>query len=655
MTAKTLAPRLRLLAGSIAVLLSTPVLAGGDNVLTVTTLVDAMDAFDQQCSLREALHNANTNTLFSPVVSECAPGSSAAIDVLLLASGATYDLTLAGAGDDAGDLDVLNGSTLIDGSPDLRIEVTGGTSEATIRQMVANQRVMDVRFEAGLALTNVILRGGTTDSAGGGIASDGSIALTNVTLIGNSANSGGGLYNAGFATLIDSQVLVNSATFVGGGGIFNANGSVTLIGTTVRGNTGTDGAGIYRDAGADLTVSADSFVNLNIASGDGGGIYSLGEGDLQVSDSTFEGNSATKGGGLYHESASDVFFTANRFIGNSATHGGGVRVELTAELYVDGGLFESNTATGDGGAISGFTVANDAVFRLNTANRGGAAHASLTVNARDSSFSENNAVHGGAIHAQFVRLTDTTVSDNQAQMHGGGIRAGELATLDRVRVINNGAQVNGGGLYVGAAFDGVSIINRSLFSGNGTLDAGGGIWVNNPMTLTNTTISGNFGDGGGAGLYIADEGDVTARYVTIANHEGSNGIAKYGNLTLGNSIISTAGEDDCVVGLKNPEIVSLGFNRADDASCLGLDELTDVTSVDVMIGALADNGGGTLTHALLPGSPAINVGPATCADAPVSGVDQRGAARPVSLGCDSGAFEAGAVPDDGIFADGFED
>jgi hypothetical protein len=66
--------------------------------------------------------------------------------------------------------------------------------------------------------------------------------------------------------------------------------------------------------------------------------------------------------------------------------------------------------------------------------------------------------------------------------------------------------------------------------------------------------------------------------------------------------------------------------------------------VDPLLGPLADNGGGTQTHALLPGSPAIDAGNnATCL-----AIDQRGIARPQGAACDIGAVEAqasqGGVP-----------
>jgi cysteine-rich repeat protein len=79
-----------------------------------------------------------------------------------------------------------------------------------------------------------------------------------------------------------------------------------------------------------------------------------------------------------------------------------------------------------------------------------------------------------------------------------------------------------------------------------------------------------------------------------------------------------------------------------DSRNVGEPNPTDITGVDPLLGPLADNGGRTRTHALLPGSPAINAGhPGTPAngDAICPTTDQRGVVRPVGPACDIGAFE----------------
>ena len=68
----------------------------------------------------------------------------------------------------------------------------------------------------------------------------------------------------------------------------------------------------------------------------------------------------------------------------------------------------------------------------------------------------------------------------------------------------------------------------------------------------------------------------------------------------------------------------------------------DIVDTDPLLGPLQDNGGPTFTHALLPGSPAIDAVPvAECTDPdgnPLT-MDQRGSHRPSGVGCDKGAFE----------------
>ena len=99
-------------------------------------------------------------------------------------------------------------------------------------------------------------------------------------------------------------------------------------------------------------------------------------------------------------------------------------------------------------------------------------------------------------------------------------------------------------------------------------------------------------------------------------------------------IIASAG------GCSGP-VTSNGYNLDTDGSC-NLIATGDLSNVDdAGLGALADNGGDTMTHALLPDSPAIDAGTATCS----VDTDQRGVARPQSSACDIGAYELGYLPD----------
>ena len=86
-------------------------------------------------------------------------------------------------------------------------------------------------------------------------------------------------------------------------------------------------------------------------------------------------------------------------------------------------------------------------------------------------------------------------------------------------------------------------------------------------------------------------------------------------------------------------ITSNGNNLDSQNSC-HLTAAGDITNTNPLLGPLHDNGGRTLTHALLPGSPAIDAGDdLACAAAPVNGIDQRGVPRPQGAACDIGAYE----------------
>ena len=86
-------------------------------------------------------------------------------------------------------------------------------------------------------------------------------------------------------------------------------------------------------------------------------------------------------------------------------------------------------------------------------------------------------------------------------------------------------------------------------------------------------------------------------------------------MNLKNSIV--ANNTAVLVGPDcNGTIESAGFNiLGDDTDCTFNDTTgdqvgTDGSPIDPLLGALADNGGPTMTHALLDGSPAIDTGTA---------------------------------------------
>jgi len=180
---------------------------------------------------------------------------------------------------------------------------------------------------------------------------------------------------------------------------------------------------------------------------------------------------------------------------------------------------------------------------------------------------------------------------------------------------SNSADRDGGAIYLGNGGSGHLTVTNSTFSANAADGEGGAIATDSSAALTNVTITGNGAPLGG-GLYI---GSVPAF------------------LTAHNTIVaaSLTGANCEVMG--NPPVGT--NNLDDDGSCPGGAGFTQVP--DVLLGALADNGGPTETHSLLLGSPAIDAGDQTICDTISAPDDQRGSGFPRTSGpaCDIGAYE----------------
>jgi len=119
---------------------------------------------------------------------------------------------------------------------------------------------------------------------------------------------------------------------------------------------------------------------------------------------------------------------------------------------------------------------------------------------------------------------------------------------------------------------------------------------------------------------------------------GGDSIYNYGafsgraTLTIGNSVLN-AGDLGVNISNDSGTVASLGYNLSSDNGGGYLTATGDQINTDPILGPLQNNGGTTLTHALLPGSPAIDAGGPE--------FDQRGPnfKRVVNNRIDIGAFE----------------
>jgi hypothetical protein len=269
--------------------------------------------------------------------------------------------------------------------------------------------------------------------------------------------------------------------------------------------------------------------------------------------------------------------------------------------------------------------------------------------------------------------------------HAGGIEVGGALKLEECVVQNN----SGGGIRIGDGVQGAFLwLYRSVVRGNTNVSGGGGIDIlqgsqiyvadstlsgNHSsaygggirhggwwLTIQNSTISGNRADAGAGAIDVrptappwgGEAWPVQLSQSTITeNVSGPAGGAISGPapalIEMGSSILSGNPGGDC----SGFAITSKGYNFTDTPVCGliagGTDLIGNQTTppLQAKLGPLAENGGPTPTHALLPGSAALDSGNnATCGSS-----DQRGHFRPVDgdangvVTCDRGAVEQGAA------------
>lgn len=388
---------------------------------------------------------------------------------------------------------------------------------------------------------------------------------------------------------------------IGGGILVTAQAQLTLLSCRLYDHTARRGAGLAVEQGA--VILQKSFILDNNAELDGGGLW-LGMGaTAQITDSQIITNRAGSGGGITNLGAMTLFNTLlNNNQATTPASGSGGAVDNQGQGSITGGVISNNAAATGGG------INNQQQLALNTVM--------IYTNSAQNS-------NGGALANQGITATVTITkgyfTDNSAQGNGGAIwNAGQL-TLIRNTFTNNNSDEEGQG---GAIFHQSGI-----------------------MTMVNSTISGNTASGGGGGLSVAAEGQGALSYVTIAQNFGGaaggllslNPALRLSNTLLAKNMVFPGLPDDCT-----GSFTSLGYNLLERSSCTLLGAAPgDIVGqadgdVDAKLDNLQNSGFAVRTHALLPGSPAVNAGsPDSC-----PAIDQRGVARPQGGRCDIGAFEA---------------
>ena len=538
-----------------------------------------------------------------------------------------FHLSISGADEDAartGDLDITNGS----------LTIIGMLNGAVIDATGLGDRVFQISPRARLTLENLTITGGRAPGndyfhlggkSGGAIYNAGTLSLENCIITNNVggdgdslegngsipfSGAGGGIFNSGLLTINDCIIAgnsagmgVNGASGGSGGGIVNSGRCFVTNSIISRnqsgagdgpdgnqgevGGSGGNGGGIF-NSGNGTMILCGCVISENVAGYGTSGIGSLGG----------PGGNGGSGAGIYNDGQMQINFCA--IYGNICGDGGGGGGSGGPGVY-GVGMGGNGAGIFNGGKLS----INTSTISDNLCGNGGAGGNGLFGGGDGGAGGSGGGIYNAGsifpvVLSASLEVTSCTIALNQTGAGGNGSNAGRLIS----HIASGGEGGDGGG--IGNVASSTNVTVRNTLIALNLINVGGAGGTNTPVQIGGEQT---VGDAGADGLGFDVAGDFTSQgYNLISAADGSTGFIN-------------------------------GLN-ADQAGSIG-------SPIDPLIGPLQINGGPTPTHALLPGSPAIDQGNSFGVH-----TDQRGYHRPYNYtaianapggdGSDIGAFEMGA-------------
>ncbi len=420
-------------------------------------------------------------------------------------------------------------------------------------------------------------------------------------------------------------------------------GSITLASPAAGGGT----LGI--DKGLSITGPSTGIVIRRRSTDPDFRIFRIGSGTVTLRNLTIRDGKADGAGGI-------INFGTLTLANSAVSANSGSGIDNHGPLTLTNSVVARNSSHGiDNQNNRTLTLRNSTVAHNSGAgivNRGG------TLNLTNSTVT-GNLLGGISQNRGTSTLTNARIAGNSTPFEGGGIAmANGRVTLTNSTVSGNSARSGGG---ISNRDGGTFTVIKSTVTGNSATDQGGGISnqalgfgrLAVTLMLTNSTVSGNSAPRGG-GIFNVGFGptNLVVRNSTVArNSAGGEGGgivngSEEARLELRNSLVAQnralTRPDVFSSDENNPVFAS--FNLIGDGSGSGItntdgNQVGNVSPnsspIDARLGPLALNGGPTGTHALKPGSPALDA--ASLSDCPRT--DQRGVLRPQGAACDIGSYE----------------
>ena len=626
-----------------------------------------------ECTLRAAVMEANADPDLELIVLEPS----------------TYELTLAGSGEDAGltgDLDVRTS---------LRVRGNGAKIDG-----VGLDRVLDLH-DGAVRLDRVTIMGGSVAGDGGGVRNGATgFSMFESALVGNQASgAGGGLFNLTEAALMNVSVLSNTASFNSGGGLANSStGHLVVFGATVTGNQAGGSGGALASLGIGTTNSlrvGNSVVAENGTRGDGAPTSCAGSpaaGVVSTVDSL--GHNVEDGFSCRFASTGDREVDPEELLLSPIIDEPGrapFRRPLPGSRMLDAIPFGDRCPVGpdqrggprglgaacDVGAIEAapaeleplHLVVDTASDTTDAAPGDRRCADAIGMCSLRAAVQETNAFPG----ADTMQIGDTV--DPQLSIAGSNEDAaatGDLDVTDALAIDGNGSVVSANDLdrvlHVGAttvAVTDLTLRDGAAAAGAGLLNRGGDVRLDRvtvahnfgtdgggvrndtggTMFVTNSTFSDNHTTGSGAAIFNTSSSQVDLYLSTVTgNSVGAGGALR----TTGAFGLQGVAIGEQLVGANcSGALASSGHNVSTDGTCslTGTNDRSNVAGLD--LGPLTDNGGPTPTHLPDPTSllvDAVETGTGAICDTNIA-LDQRRIARPQDgdldgvMACDIGAAE----------------
>jgi len=628
--------------------------------------------------LNQAIECANINGNGSDTINLSAD--------ITLTSGFEEDVTYGSTGTAAISspiiLDGMGYNIMRDGGLSCNLNNANATSEF---------RIIRIESTGDLTLNNITLNNGCADGgnvfkkSGGAIYNEGGLSLSNSTLSENSSgSSGGGIYNNGTIANIQNSTLSGNSTQAGGG-LYNDSHITTIQNSTFSGNSSTAIAGgIYNNDNSTISTIQNSTFSGNSAILNDGGIQSVGT-IAALNNSLFHQNT---GGGI---ECSGIISGSNNLSDNAASGCPDVSL-LTISV---GSLADNGGPTMTHALLPGSEAIDNAVAGTATGQRGFAANGTRDIGAFEAQadeYCQDPLLQVDSFITSVANPSELNQAIICANLNGNGadtinlssditltaaFETNSLGSTGTPAIISpiildgmgfaivrdgncNFNGTNGSNEYrilrVGTSGN-LTLKNMTLSNGcadgSGIRNAGGAILSRSFLSVENSTFSGNFASRG-AGIYndqiltlIKDStfsGNIAPSFggglgnsgtiTTIQNSTFSANSSSVGGGVYNNGVIDTLRNSLFHLNTGNAvcsNTINGSNNLSDNANSDCPDVLTTLTAGTV--GPLANNGGPTMTHALLPGSEAIDAG-----NGDSIATDQRGYTATNTR--DIGAFES---------------